>query len=256
MEVQLKSDLVFWAWPKISECWQSPTRRAPTRRPRPAPAAASGILSHSTAPPPPGGPPPSPSRPAQPRPSSVPHSFPPCLCSARPAQPVLLPACLDPRRRRCDPRLLNASKQPGTLAACPAPPPPPPPANPPGMPPAAPAQAKAAAAAAAEAKSAAAASARSITASWKRKRPLATAVAANTVSASYAEDLLVDQRGHGQAVEAVREGVPDLDVVAPLACAAGGPVSSMSCPARSWADECTSWSCTFVIEAIDSVARS
>ena len=33
----------------------------------------------------------------------------------------------------------------------------------------------------------------------------------------HGEDLLVDDSGHGHAVECVREGLPDSDVVAPLA---------------------------------------
>ncbi len=36
--------------------------------------------------------------------------------------------------------------------------------------------------------------------------------------AVHAEDLLIDERGDGEAVEAVGEGLPDLDVVAALAC--------------------------------------
>jgi len=34
----------------------------------------------------------------------------------------------------------------------------------------------------------------------------------------HAENLLVDDGGNGQAVEAVSEGLPQLDVVPPLAC--------------------------------------
>lgn len=34
----------------------------------------------------------------------------------------------------------------------------------------------------------------------------------------HTEDLLVDERGYGQAVEAVGEGLPNLDIVSALAC--------------------------------------
>ena len=37
-------------------------------------------------------------------------------------------------------------------------------------------------------------------------------------TAVHGEDLLVDDRGNGQAVEAVRERLPQLDVVSALAC--------------------------------------
>jgi hypothetical protein len=37
----------------------------------------------------------------------------------------------------------------------------------------------------------------------------------------HAEDLLVDERGYGEAVEAVGESLPDLDVVSALACTLG-----------------------------------
>ena len=36
-------------------------------------------------------------------------------------------------------------------------------------------------------------------------------------AAVHAEDLFVDERGDGEAVEAVRKGLPDLDVVTALA---------------------------------------
>jgi hypothetical protein len=34
----------------------------------------------------------------------------------------------------------------------------------------------------------------------------------------HAQDLLVHDRSHGQAVKAVSEGLPQLDIVSPLAC--------------------------------------
>lgn len=39
-----------------------------------------------------------------------------------------------------------------------------------------------------------------------------------TQAAVHADDFFVDDGAHRQAVEAVREGLPELDVVAALAC--------------------------------------
>lgn len=47
-------------------------------------------------------------------------------------------------------------------------------------------------------------------------------------TAVHGEDLLVDNSGDGQAVEAVRKRLPEFDVVSPLACQTGKKLDEMS----------------------------